>query len=159
MPPNVVHEVYFDIERSPSRSSRGLHLDGMFETSRLVPAPGTPVRPPDRRGHPALAEPPQQVAFVPGRRDVIRAPDRHQAKDWSNTRRRCRMRSRSPSKLSSIALPKTLATKTLEILTVQCLEPGARAWSPHMSKRGRASRTPQFLRAEERPVIGAKPRQ
>jgi hypothetical protein len=39
--------------------------DGMFETLRLSPAPGTPVRPPDRRGHPALAEPPQQVAFVP----------------------------------------------------------------------------------------------
>jgi hypothetical protein len=39
--------------------------DGMFETLRLTPAPGTPVRPPDRRGHPALAESPQQVAFVP----------------------------------------------------------------------------------------------
>jgi len=39
--------------------------DGMlFETLRLAPAPGTPARPPDRRGHPALAEPPQQVAFV-----------------------------------------------------------------------------------------------
>jgi hypothetical protein len=39
--------------------------DGMFETLRLTPAPGTPVRPPDRRGHPALTEPPQQVDFVP----------------------------------------------------------------------------------------------
>jgi hypothetical protein len=39
--------------------------DGMFETLRLTPAPGTPVRPPDRRGHPAWTEPPQQVAFVP----------------------------------------------------------------------------------------------
>ena len=39
--------------------------DGMFETLRLAPAPGTPVRPPDRRGHPAWTEPPQQVAFVP----------------------------------------------------------------------------------------------
>ncbi len=38
--------------------------DGMFETLRLAPAPGTPVRPPDRRGHPALAEPPQRVAFI-----------------------------------------------------------------------------------------------
>jgi hypothetical protein len=27
--------------------------DGMFENLRLRPAPGTPVRPPDRRGHPA----------------------------------------------------------------------------------------------------------
>jgi len=39
--------------------------DGMFETLRLTPAPGTPVRPPDRRGHPALTEPPQQVDFIP----------------------------------------------------------------------------------------------
>src|SRR5450755_1450610 len=39
--------------------------DGMFETLHLTPAPGTPVRPPDRRGHPAFTEPPQQVAFVP----------------------------------------------------------------------------------------------
>ena len=39
--------------------------DGMFETLRLAPAPGTPIRPPDRRGHPALTESPQQVAFAP----------------------------------------------------------------------------------------------
>jgi hypothetical protein len=39
--------------------------DGLFETLRLTAAPGTPVRPPERRGHPALAEPPQQVVFTP----------------------------------------------------------------------------------------------
>ena len=39
--------------------------DGLFETLRLTAAPGTPVRPPDRRGHPSLAEPPQQVVFTP----------------------------------------------------------------------------------------------
>jgi hypothetical protein len=39
--------------------------DEVFETLRLTPAPGTPVRPPNRRGHPALTESPQQVTFVP----------------------------------------------------------------------------------------------
>jgi hypothetical protein len=43
--------------------------DGMFETLRLAPAPGTLVRPPDRRGHPALTESPQQV----GLRAVVEA--------------------------------------------------------------------------------------
>jgi hypothetical protein len=61
--------------------------DGMFETLRLAPAPGTPVRPPDRRGHPALAEPPQQVAFVPSwplrlRLDPDGGPFAYQEDGW-----------------------------------------------------------------------------